>query len=157
MNDNTQQKTAYQSAPLWRRLGAIIYDTILVLAIWMLVGFVILFVFGINEAQRLEGETVVLDPLYRFILFSAMLSSALTFFTWFWTNSGQTLGMQAWKIKIQNKNGSNISIRQALIRFTLAPLSFGLFGAGYFLMFFNQQQQTLHDKVSKSDVVQVKP
>jgi len=87
-------------APLWRRLAAMAYDSILILAIWMVVAFVVLSLFGIENARTLEGETVTLDPLYKNVLFGAMLFSAWAFFGWFWTHSGQTLGMQAWRLKV---------------------------------------------------------
>lgn len=146
----------HPSASLWRRLGAIIYDSTLVLAIWMIVGFIVLSAFGINEARTLEGETVVLAPLYQNVLFLAMLLSAFAFFSWFWTHSGQTLGMQAWKIKVQNHDGSAINLKQCLIRFVLAPLSFACLGLGYLFLLFDKNGQTFHDKVSTSEVIIVK-
>jgi uncharacterized RDD family membrane protein YckC len=143
-------------AGLWRRFAAIIYDSTLVIAIWMIVGFLVLSAFGINEAQTLEGETVVLDPLYKNVLFLSMLLSAFAFFCWFWTHSGQTLGMQAWKIKVQNQDGSAISIKQSLIRFAIAPFSFACLGLGYFVMLIDKDQRTFHDKISNSVIVKVK-
>src|SRR5690554_6811025 len=92
-------------APLWRRFAAMFYDTFLVMAVWILLGFLILRAFGIDSVQA-ENGTVVLDPLYRVVQFSAMMISAVGFFTLFWMKSGQTLGMQAWRIKAQNADGS---------------------------------------------------
>ncbi len=121
----------------------------------MVVGFLVLSAFGINEARTLEGEQVVLDPLFRWVLFSSMVISAFSFFSWFWTHSGQTLGMQAWKVKVQNADGSTISLSQCLIRFLIAPFSFAFLGLGYFWMFFDENKQTFHDKISKSMIVKV--
>lgn len=152
----TNSENSRKSASLWRRLAAIIYDSTLVFAIWMVVGYLILAAFGISEARTLEGEIVVLDPLYERILFAAMLLSAFAFFSWFWTHSGQTLGMQAWKIKIQNTDGSAISLKQCLIRFFIAPFSFICLGLGFFIMLVDKNGQTFHDKLSSSEVIKVK-
>jgi len=140
---------------LWRRLAAIVYDSIVITAIWIIVGFLVLSAFGIEQAQVVENDTVVMDPWYRFTLFGSMLLSAYLFFAWFWTHSGQTLGMQAWKIRVQDESGHAISYWQSLQRFVLAPFCFFLLGAGYFFLYFNPQRQTLHDKLSRSLVVKI--
>jgi len=102
-----------------------------------------------------ENDQVVMDPYYRIPLFSSMLLSAYLFFAWFWTHSGQTLGMQAWKLRVQNADGSAISYKQSLIRFVTAPFSLLLIGAGYFYMFFNPAKLTLPDLLSHSVVVKM--
>ena len=143
------------TAPLWRRLAAIVYDSLLIFAIWIIVGFLVLSAFGINEARTLEGDMVVLAPLFQYTLFAAMLLSAYLFFGWFWTNSGQTLGMQAWLVKVQNEDGSAINWTQSLQRFCSAPFALTLAGLGYFWMLFDHQQRTWPDMLSNSRVVKV--
>lgn len=142
-------------AALWRRLAAMLYDSIVIMAIWIIVGFVVLSAFGIDQAQMVENDQVVLDPYYRITLFSSMLLSAYLFFAWFWTHSGQTLGMQAWKLKVQNQDASPISYKQSLIRFVVAPFSLILLGGGYFYMFFNSEKLTVPDLLSQSVVVKI--
>ena len=144
------------SAPLWRRLAAMLYDSFVVFAIWIMVGFVVLSAFGIDEAVTVEGEQVALDPLYRSVLFGAMLLSSFAFFSIFWMKSGQTLGMQAWKIRVQNADGSPVSLKQSLIRCALAPVSMAALGAGYLWMLMDPEKKAWHDKVSGSEVVRVK-
>ena len=142
-------------APLWRRLAAIAYDSILILAIWMVVAFVVLSLFGIENARTLEGETVTLDPLYKNVLFGAMLFSAWAFFGWFWTHSGQTLGMQAWRLKVVNAEGNSITLIQSVLRFLLAIPAFLVFGLGFFYIFVNPERETMHGKLSNTRVVLV--
>jgi uncharacterized RDD family membrane protein YckC len=133
------------------------YDSIVVMAIWIVVGFIVLAMFGIPNAQTVEEGRVVMNPWYRHALLLAMLISSFTFFAGFWMASGQTLGMQAWRLRIQNPDGSSISLRQCLIRFTLAPFSLLLLGGGYLFMYFNPGRETLHDRLSGSQVVWVSP
>lgn len=142
-------------APLWRRIAAIVYDSFLVIAIWIIVGFIVLSLFGIEAARTVDGEVVVLDALYKNTLFAAMLVSALLFFGWFWTHSGQTLGMQAWRIKVQNPDGTAIGWKQVLLRCASAPPAMLVVGLGYLCMLVDPQQRTLPDRVSGSVVVMV--
>ncbi len=147
--------TATQIAPLWRRLAAIAYDSFLVFAIWIVVGFGVMSVFGINEAQTSNGVLVELSALHQYTLLGAMLLSAFLFFGFFWTHSGQTLGMQAWRVKVQNLDGTSLSWRQALLRFCTAPFALLALGLGYLMMLADKEQRTLPDLVSGSQVVKV--
>ncbi|MGL5303961.1 MAG: RDD family protein, partial [Aeromonas sp.] len=52
-----------------------------------------------------------------------------------WTHLGQTIGMRAWRMRIQNEDGSPIRVTQALIR--LATSAFGL---GNLMCVFNRQR-----------------
>jgi len=153
----TQQTPAINNtpAPLWRILAAMAYDSILVIAIWMVVTFIILSFFGVENARTLEGEAVVLDPTYKNITFTAMIVSAWAFYGWFWTHSGQTLGMQAWRIRVVSKQGQPITVAQSVVRFGAAMVSWLLLGIGYWMMLFNSEKETLHDKVSNTRLVSV--
>jgi uncharacterized RDD family membrane protein YckC len=142
-------------APLWRRLAAMAYDSVLVAAIWMVVAFIVLSLFGVENARTVNGDVVTLDPLYKNVLFAVMVISAWAFFAWFWTHSGQTLGMQAWRIRVQNANGSPVTVVQTIIRFVGAFVSMLTVGIGYWLMLFTQDKKTLHDRLSGSEVVMV--
>jgi uncharacterized RDD family membrane protein YckC len=142
-------------APLWRRLAAMLYDSILVFAIWIVVGFIVLYALGVNDARETSGELAQLTPLQNNILFAAMFASAYLFFGFFWTHSGQTLGMQAWRVRVQNANGSSISWLQSLLRFCSAPLALLALGLGYLWMLADTQRRTLPDIVSHSQVIKI--
>jgi uncharacterized RDD family membrane protein YckC len=58
------------------------------------------------------------NPWFSFYL----LSVCFLFFGWFWTHGGQTLGMRAWKIRLQRTDGKGLGWWQALLRFFLASL-----------------------------------
>jgi len=70
-------------AGLLRRLGAFLYDILLLAAIWIIAGFIALPFHG--------GEATIGNPWYQTYLFLISFS----FFAWFWTRGGQTLGMRA--------------------------------------------------------------
>jgi len=83
---------------------------------------------------------------------STLFISIFLFFGFFWTRSGQTIGMMAWRIRIQSKTGHSISWMQALIRFMTAIFSAAIAGIGYLWMLFNDEQLSLHDKLSNTDL-----
>jgi uncharacterized RDD family membrane protein YckC len=94
---------------LLRRLGAMIYDGLLILALLMVAEFLIVAPFGITEDHPLFLILRLYVPLLAF-----------AFLGWFWTRPrGQTLGMQAWHVRLVG-SGGRVSWRQAGIRFMAA-------------------------------------
>ncbi|MEN8260121.1 MAG: RDD family protein, partial [Pseudomonadota bacterium] len=73
----------------FRRLGAIFYDSLLLLSVLFVATALIL---PFNEGEAFHSNQHYY-PLFLLIL-------SLLFFGWFWTHGGQTLGMRAWKIKV---------------------------------------------------------
>lgn len=93
---------------LVRRFGAMIYDGLLLLALWMVLG--LLFVFLGN----LVGRPMI--PLQ----FAVNLLAAWLFLAWFWTRTGQTLGMQTWQIRLRDEAGGPVTVWRATLRYLVA-------------------------------------
>jgi uncharacterized RDD family membrane protein YckC len=142
-------------APLWRRVAAMLYDSVVIIAIWMVVGFVVTAAFGIEGSRSVEQGVISFNPFYRVAMFAAMLGSAYLFFGWFWTHSGQTIGMQAWKIKVENGDGAAINWKQVTLRCVTAPFALGLVGIGYFWMWFDAGKRVWPDIASGSVVAKI--
>jgi uncharacterized RDD family membrane protein YckC len=142
-------------ASLWRRLAAMLYDSILLIAIWIVLSFLVTAAFGIEESRHVEEGKIMLEPLYQSTLFATIAASSYLFFGWFWTHSGQTLGMQAWKIKVQNHDGSALNWQQVLLRYLTAPIALAILGLGYWWMLLDPAQRTWPDWASKSVVVKI--
>ncbi|OEY67783.1 RDD family protein [Marinobacter sp. X15-166B] len=112
-------------ASLTRRLAAILYDSLIALAVLMVTAWLYtlaaasLVGFDHYEAMA-EAGTLESDPLLSSFLFVTLF----LFFGYFWVRSGQTLGMQVWRIRVQTMNGLSISWVQALKRYMLAALTF---------------------------------
>jgi uncharacterized RDD family membrane protein YckC len=121
---------------------AIMYDSLLVLAVWMLVGFVAV---AINDGKAVQG------PWFN----SLLLIITYGFFALFWCRSGQTLGMIAWRLRVEDNDGYVLSLKQALVRFFGAMIAAGCFGLGYIWLLFGKQQRSWHDYWSNSRIVQL--
>ncbi|AFT66441.1 MAG: putative RDD family membrane protein YckC [Cycloclasticus pugetii] len=129
---------------LLRRLAIITYDALLLIAILFLATLVLL---PFQDSHLFQPNSW-LYSLY-------LLSVSFLFYGWFWTKSGQTLGLLAWKLKIANNKGQNISWRQALIRFTMAILSWGVLGLGVLWILVNKDRLSWHDIASNSRLIWV--
>src|SRR5690554_1270771 len=80
--------------------------------------------------QKSGSGQISADPGLTFTLFVVLY----LFFAYFWTRIGQTLGMQVWRIRIENLDGTAISWTQALLRYgTAAFVVFLAMLAGHYL------------------------
>jgi uncharacterized RDD family membrane protein YckC len=125
------------NAGLGRRLGAIIYDTLLAVALLALGTLPFIAVRG--------GEHVAAgEPWYRL----TMLLILYAFFTGFWAGYGRTLGMQSWRIRIETADGRKPSLWQASLRFFAAILSWLPAGAGFWWQLLDSEGLSWHDRLS---------
>ena len=133
-------------------MAALLYDSFLVAAIWMVLGFLLQLIVGPDSNQLVDG-VVKTDPLLDVILFLIMIASSSGFYIWFWTQSGQTLGMIAWRIKVETLDENLISFQQGVIRYATAWPAFFLFGLGYLWLYVDSNGDAAHDKLSRTKVV----
>ena len=146
----------FPAAPLGRRLAAMFYDFLLCTALLIVTAFIYKLVWmgfvgeaklrALSESGALDG-----DPLLSAILFMVLFG----FFAKFWTHSGQTLGMQVWGIRVQNADGSGISLMQALLRFMVSIASWLCLGLGFVWALFDKHKRSWHDLYSNSQLVRV--
>lgn len=134
-------------AGLIRRLGAMMYDFLIIVAIWMLLGFARL-PFLSDNVDAMNDHA---GPGFQSVLFLVTFG----FFTFFWRRTGQTIGMLAWRIRVQNADGRAISLTQSLMRFFSGAFSLICLGLGHFWMLFSPSKQTWPDRFSESEVVYV--
>lgn len=133
-------------AALWRRLAALFYDLLVLVAIWMFAAALILLAF--------HGEVdVARQPaLYHFVLQATLLLLSALYFVVSWSKGGQTIGMRAWKVRILDNNGQPPGARQSLLRFVLALIS--LIGAfGFIWCLFDADRRAWHDVMAKTRMV----
>ncbi len=149
--------TTLPPAGLFRRLAALVYDSLIVLAIEMMAaGVVMAIIFALNAAGLLSyGEYLdAADMLSKHPVMSPIFTLYLVvvwvyFFVFFWTRAGQTLGMRAWKLEIHNAaNGAPITVTQALVR-----IATSIFGLANLMVPIDPQKRGFHDMWAKTEVV----
>jgi uncharacterized RDD family membrane protein YckC len=81
------------------------------------------------------------------------LTTVVAFFSYFWLKNGQTLSMQAWRIKLVNSSGGAIRFHQAIVRCLTAVLSAACLGAGYWWCLLDARGRTWHDHLSGTELI----
>jgi uncharacterized RDD family membrane protein YckC len=162
MSTRFEKSTELYPAPLLRRFAAMLYDGLLCIALLLVVtglytGFhqllIHLDLLGADRyARMLEANTAInYDP----VLTTLLVVSLWGFFGFFWRRRGQTLGMQAWKIRVQNEDGSPITWLQAFMRVLVGILSWLTLGLGYLWQCFETGRRSWTDLASDSVTVLV--
>ncbi|OAI30304.1 RDD family protein [Methylomonas koyamae] len=131
------------SAPgFLRRMGAVIYDALLLLAVLFLATALAL---PLNQGQAFASNQAIY-PIY-------LLAVSFAFYGWFWTHGGQTLGLRAWKIKLVSTDRQAVDWPHAALRFISALLSWVCLGFGFVWCLFDKDRQSWHDRLSKTRLV----
>ena len=125
----------------FRRLGAIVYDLLLIIALITLNIIVI-----ISLTQK-----AVSGALFQSILFFEIF----IFYSSFWVSRGQTLGMLAWKLIVVNKRGYGISPKEAMLRFIGGLIGVLVFGLGIIWQLFDAHQRNWADLLSGTRIIHI--
>jgi uncharacterized RDD family membrane protein YckC len=107
-------------ARLPRRLAAIVYDALLLIGVLvgataLVLGLVVAFI-GIDAFKA--HNPLAGNPFFQTYLFLI----CFFFYGGFWIHGGQTLGMRAWRLRVQRRDGRGIGWWQALLRFLIGGL-----------------------------------
>lgn len=131
-------------AGLPRRLAAMLYDSLL------LAGLLFSFTLAV---VLVRGGAAVAPGTWWFS--AALLSIVVVFFAGFWVRGGQTLGMRAWRIRLQRRDGRAATWPFALLRLAAACLALLPFGLGYLWSLLDRDKLCWHDRLSDTRVVRV--
>jgi len=131
-----QNKTSTTNL-LLRRIAAFLYDCLLLIALYFVITAAVV---PLNDGQAIQH--------WSYKLFLILV--AFVFFDWFWRHGGQTLGMRAWRIRLEGTNQPEITFKQSLHRFVIGFIAFGF---TLVFMFRSDLQQALHDKLSNTKIV----
>ena len=140
------------AAGLARRLGAMLYDSLLIFAVsWAVTALVIGVRVGLSGEQAVRALG---GPAASGLALQVPLALAVAgFFLWFWTRSGQTLGMQSWRLRLETEDGERLGWQRALARLLLAVLSAACLGAGYWWILLDARKRSWHDRWTRTRVV----
>ena len=131
-------------ANLPRRLAALFYDSLLLLAIWFIATVILL---PFTGGAAIHAGNPLMSTYLLFLSFF--------FYGWFWIHGGQTLGMRAWRLQLRNLRPGPVTWLQALLRFIVALPAGLLLGLGYLWMLVDRQKLTWHDRYSETCIVQL--
>lgn len=135
------------SAGVLRRLGAMFYDFLLLIALMMVVTAALLPLTG-GEAIT-SGRYGAWEYAYRALL----LVIVVVFFGGFWTSRGQTLGMATWRLRIERDDGSLLRWSDVVPRLAVATVSLMLAFVGYFWIWIDRDRLAWPDRWTHTRVV----
>jgi uncharacterized RDD family membrane protein YckC len=131
---------------LFKRIMAFVYELLILIAIWMLVTWLFVRVFG-DATQSPK----------RFVLQMVLWWVTGMYFVICWVKTGQTLAMQVWRMKVVNQEGQLLSLQQAITRYMLATVLMLAFGLDFIYMLLNKKRLFLHDHFLNTRFVVVSP
>jgi uncharacterized RDD family membrane protein YckC len=121
-------ESALPPGSLFRRCGAILYDALVLTAV--------LIVATVPMLPLMHGKVLVPGEVgwtayaYRAWLWIVMA----LFLSFFWTRSGQTLGMLPWRLRLEYTDGSLLNWRGAILRVVLVTALWLPYLVGYGLL-----------------------
>jgi uncharacterized RDD family membrane protein YckC len=142
-------------AGFFTRFFALLIDQIAMAVLAFLVGLI----FGGCAGLALVSQSDFLGVLTgtaALIAFGALAIFEFLYFGYFWSKSGQSVGMKLLNIKVvRQTEGEPISFWRAAFRGTLGYWVSGLiFGLGFIWAAFDARKETWHDKIFDTWVVQ---
>ena len=158
-------------ASIGRRLAALGYEALLLVAMLFVAGFV--FVPFLPHDPTRQTLTVP-STLARAIMFSALAAGAGLYYVWCWSGGRRTLPQKTWRLRLVDRAGAPPTRTRALVRYVgcwigpalalaayalLAPHGHGRNAAafialGYCWAIVDPDRQFLHDRIAGTLVVQ---
>jgi len=158
---------AADTPTLKRRLTAMVYEFFLLFAVEMLA--VLLYILATGNRQEALFQHGL--KLFLFLITGA-------YFTWSWTNTGHTLAMKTWRIRVIKPGHARLPWRTAILRYLLAwgwfapallvCAGFGLHARGEIAIalavgvlawamtaLFDRDRQFLHDRLAGTRLVAI--
>lgn len=143
-------------AGVLRRLAALVYDSFLIFGLMVVPLFILT---GLIEggAGAPAADSAVVHELPAIapkpVLLLYMIAVVIGFYCYFWRRNGQTLGMQAWRLRLENADGGRPSLRQCLLRILAGVPALLCAGLGYWWIWLDRQGRAWHDRASNTRVV----
>ncbi|MGE5171294.1 MAG: RDD family protein [Rudaea sp.] len=158
-------------AGLARRLGALLYEALLLVAMAFVVGFLFLPLVSPSAAR---DAALSVPPLFaRAMLFCALVAGAAVYYAWCWSDGRRTLPQKTWRLRLVVPGGGRVTWRRALARYAAgwigpalamagyaalrpfghAPEAIALFALNYAFALVDRDRQFLHDRIAGTRLI----
>lgn len=128
-----------------RQLMAMVYDFLLLLSALLFAAII---------PVALNGGEAITPGNVFFLLYLLLVS--FLFYAWFWTHGGQTLGMRAWKLKLESNTDQAVTWKQAAIRFIVGLVSWLCLGLGFWWQWLSKNKQSWYNQMAKTHLILLK-
>lgn len=154
-----------------RRLAALGYDALLLVAMAFVAGFVFL-PFLPQDASR--HTLTVASPVARTVMFCMLVAAGALYYAWCWSDGRRTLPQKTWRLRLVDRRGQPLRRGRALARYAAWWIGPGVALAGYALLqpfghgrnalafaalnymwaIVDPDHQFLHDRIAGTAVIQ---
>lgn len=121
-----------------------IYDALVLLALLIVASAVALPFGDINKVAFKD-----------FWFTSWLLAVCFAYFGGLWRYGGMTLGMRAWRVRLVDHDGQQISWPWCLLRFLVGLVSLGAFGLGLFWALVDSKNRGWHDLAARTLLIKI--
>lgn len=160
-----------EPASFARRIAALGYEALLLVAMAFVVGFLFL---PLVSPWGATHRTLTVPPVFaRTMMFCALVGGAAAYYAWCWSGGRRTLPQKTWRLRLVDRRGGPMSRKQALLRYASAWIGPALALAGYGALrgtgyaqnalafvalnycwaIVDPDRQFLHDRIARSLVV----
>jgi uncharacterized RDD family membrane protein YckC len=120
-------------APLLPRLGAALYESLLLAALIFITGFLMLPL--VSPGRAATATELTLPPVpSRVALFCTLFSMMALYCVWSWSGGRRTLPMKTWRLRIATASGDPLTGKTALLRYLAAWIGPALALIGYAIL-----------------------
>ncbi|GAB3263066.1 RDD family protein [Chitinimonas naiadis] len=161
-------------APLWRRLVALCYESLLLCAVLLVSGGAYQLLLG---GAGIPATEIAASPLWRNLMGAYWVAILYGYYAWCWGRGGQTLAMKTWRLQLRSADHQLPGARAITIRFIIALLvylpplplwyyskhvpqmkwlfwiSCVLAALPWLWAMLDKQKQTLHDRLAGTQIV----
>ena len=102
------------------RLIALMYDSLLLLALVFVINVITIAIFTPSAASTGNQAVLLSSGIRQGLMFPLSLAAIFCFYGYCWTRSGQTLGMQTWRLEVRDGDGQRLTWGRSLQRFSAA-------------------------------------
>jgi uncharacterized RDD family membrane protein YckC len=169
--DVERTATRVERASFLRRIGALAYEALLLVAMAFVAGFLFL---PLVSPRGVSHRTLTVPPVFaRTMMFCALVGGAAAYYGWCWSGGRRTLPQKTWQLRLVDRCDGPLTRQQALIRFAAAWIgpALALFGYGvlhasaygrnalafaalnYCWAVIDPDRQFLHDRIAGTRIV----
>ena len=140
--------SAQNSPPVWRHMLALLYDTFLIIPLIIAANALLMAIY-VNLFMNFDTTQEIRLPAGAV---QVVVILCIALFYWiFWRRGGQTLGMQAWRIKLVSNQGAQSTASQIALRLVGALLSGVILGILW--KYLDRDGYYWHDRLSKTHLI----
>jgi uncharacterized RDD family membrane protein YckC len=158
-------------ATLPRRLGSLVYESLLQLALVLVTGFVLVPL--VSPATGPATSLQLPQAAGRWISFAGVVATTVVYCVWCWSRGRRTLPMKTWHLGLATVTGASPSAARAFARYLACWIGPALAGAVYLALqrhglgahaawlvalnflwaFIDPERQFLHDRIAGTRIV----